>query len=192
MLKTKWGKGLLLVLGTLAGGCGEPPSMMDTVAPGVDPRQLLLEQKKEPAAEALGEAGAGRGKGGAGTPTLDIVPALPTAKGETKTTKSGVVYETIREGTGAVVKPGQTVVVHYTGTFDDGRVFDSTKGKDPFTVPIGTQKVITGWDEAVPGMKIGEIRKLTVPPAAGYGAQGKGTVPPNATLHFEIELVNTQ
>jgi FKBP-type peptidyl-prolyl cis-trans isomerase len=190
-LKTGWGKGLSLILGLLAGGCGAPPSMVDTVPPGVDPRVGMMEQRKDEA-EALGEAATGRGKSSAPAPAMVIPPALPTAKGEKKTTESGITYETIKEGTGAVVKSGDRIMVHYTGTFDDGRVFDTSKGKDTFKIQIGTAQVIRGWDEAIPGMKIGEIRKMTIPPAAGYGAQGKGPVPPNATLHFEVELVNTQ
>lgn len=191
MLKTERGKGLLFILGLLAGGCGAPPAMVDIVAPGEDPRQAIMDKKKDEA-EALGESAPGRSKDAAATTTSGIAPALPTAKGETKTTESGVVYETIREGTGAVAKSGQTVSVHYTGTFDDGRVFDTSKGKDPFRARIGAGQVIKGWEEAIPGMKIGEVRKLTVPPSAGYGALGKGPVPPNATLHFEVELINTQ
>ena len=191
MLKTEWRAALLLILGVLAGGCGQPPAMVDTVPPGVDPRQAIMDQKKDEA-EALGEGASGRSKGVTPEPPTQVAPALPTAKGEKKTTESGVVYETVREGTGAVAKSGQTVMVHYTGTFDDGRIFDTSKGKDPFRTRIGTGEVIKGWDEAIPGMKIGEIRKLTVPPSAGYGALGKGSVPPNATLHFEVELINTQ
>jgi FKBP-type peptidyl-prolyl cis-trans isomerase len=121
-----------------------------------------------------------------------LLPAEPTAKGEVKTTISGVKYETIKEGTGPTAKAGQRLTVHYVGTLDDGRKFDSSRdsGK-PFPVEIGTGKVIKGWDEAIPGMKVGEVRKLTIPPTAGYGAQGSGErVPPNATLHFEVELIS--
>src|SRR5206468_3795974 len=94
----------------------------------------------------------------------DLPPALPTAKGEVKTTPSGVKYETIKPGNGAVAKAGQRVTVHYVGTLEDGRKFDSSRDRDkPATFSIGTGDVIKGWDEAVPGMKIGEVRKLIVP-----------------------------
>lgn len=172
--------------------CGEPSQIISTAPPGIDPRSTI-EIKDE--SEALGEAGV---RSTASETKPSVIPnrplALPTAIGETKTTASGVKYTTTKEGTGAVAKAGQSVVVHYVGTLDDGRKFDSTRDRDKTaTFAIGIGAVIKGWDDAVPGMKIGEIRKLDVPPAAGYGAQGKpGTIPPNADLHFEIELVNIQ
>jgi FKBP-type peptidyl-prolyl cis-trans isomerase len=117
----------------------------------------------------------------------------PTEIGETKTTPSGVKYETLKAGDGPEVKPGQSVMVHYTGSLADGKVFDSSHKGDkdePATFEIGTGKVIAGWDEGVPGMRIGERRKLTIPPELAYGAQGQPpSIPPNATLVFEIELV---
>jgi FKBP-type peptidyl-prolyl cis-trans isomerase len=191
-----------LGLALLAGGCGEPPASTPMTAPGVDQRSLLLEKKKakdEP--EALGEqAVAGTKTAGAGATTKaagkeaipDLEPAPPTAKDETKTTKSGVKYTTVKEGTGAIVKAGQRVTVHYVGKLDDGREFDNSRKRDvPAQFSIGTGDVIRGWDESVPGMKIGEIRKLDIPAASGYGAQGKPPViPPNAELHFEIEVIN--
>jgi FKBP-type peptidyl-prolyl cis-trans isomerase len=143
---------------------------------------------KEADSEAIGE----QNKQPASKILPGLLPAEPTAKGEVKNTLSGVKYETIKEGTGATTKAGQRLTVHYVGTLDDGRKFDSSRdsGK-PFPVTIGTGAVIKGWDEAVPGMKVGEIRKLTIPPSAGYGAQGSGErIPPNATLHFEIELLS--
>ena len=84
--------------------------------------------------------------------------------------------------------------MHYVGTLEDGRKFDSSRDRNaPSTFPIGTGAVIRGWDEAVPGMRIGERRKLTVPPSAGYGAQGKPpSIPANATLSFDIELMNVE
>ena len=172
--------------------CGEPGQIITSAEPGVDPRSRI-EIKDE--SEALGEAGVRTTAPEANTSVIPNRPlALPTAIGETKTTPAGVKYTTTKEGTGAVAKPGQSIIVHYVGTLDDGRKFDSTRDRDKTaTFAIGVGAVIKGWDEAVPGMKIGEIRKLDVPPAAGYGAQGKGdAIPPNANLHFEIELVNIQ
>ncbi|GAC1466400.1 MAG: hypothetical protein NVSMB9_06910 [Isosphaeraceae bacterium] len=172
-------------------GCQEPSQIMNAVPPGVDPRALTEEKENEnDKPEALGESVNNAGRGDSSKPVSDLVPAPPTAKGEVKTTPSGVKYETIKEGTGAVAKAGQRVTVHYVGTLEDGKKFDSTRDRNkpaPFT--IGTGSVIKGWDEAVPGMKIGEIRSMTIPPNAGYGAIGKGPVPPNATLKFEVELL---
>lgn len=184
-------------LGLLAGGCDEPPVITAEAPPGVDPRAMILEKRKakeEP--EALGETVNLKSNAEAKKAALPgIEPALPTAKGEVKTTKSGVKYETLKEGTGAVAKAGQKVVLHYTGTLDDGRKFDSShdRGK-PFTFVIGVGEVVKGWDEAIPGMKIGEVRRLIIPPSAGYGALGAGggKVPPNAELHFDVELLDVQ
>jgi FKBP-type peptidyl-prolyl cis-trans isomerase FkpA len=109
----------------------------------------------------------------------------------TTTTASGLVYEELTEGTGAIAVHGQYVTVHYTGWLTDGRKFDSSKDRnDPFEFHLGRGQVIRGWDEGVAGMKIGGVRKLTIPPGLGYGARGAGgVIPPNATLVFEVELL---
>jgi FKBP-type peptidyl-prolyl cis-trans isomerase len=107
------------------------------------------------------------------------------------TTASGLVIEELLVGEGAEARSGQTVSVHYTGWLTDGKKFDSSKDrKQPFDFPLGGGRVIAGWDEGVAGMKIGGRRKLTIPPALGYGARGAGgVIPPNATLVFEVELL---
>jgi FKBP-type peptidyl-prolyl cis-trans isomerase FkpA len=109
------------------------------------------------------------------------------------TTASGLVIEEITVGTGAEAAAGQRVTVHYTGWLTDGRKFDSSKDRDdPFVFPLGAGRVIRGWDEGVQGMKVGGTRKLTIPPALGYGARGAGgVIPPDATLVFEVELLAT-
>ena len=99
--------------------------------------------------------------------------------------------ETITEGNGATATTGDRVSVYYKGMLSDGDVFDASgpRGK-PFSFEIGAGEVIRGWEQGVSGMKVGEVRKLTVPPELGYGAGGAGdTIPPNATLIFEIELL---
>jgi FKBP-type peptidyl-prolyl cis-trans isomerase FkpA len=108
------------------------------------------------------------------------------------TTETGLVIEDLVEGTGDMAAAGQTVSVHYTGWLTDGTKFDSSKDRnDPFRFGLGQRQVIAGWDEGVAGMKVGGVRKLTIPPELGYGARGAGgVIPPNATLVFEVELLD--
>ena len=110
------------------------------------------------------------------------------------TTESGLRYEDIVVGTGASPQRGHDVTVHYTGMLVDGTKFDSSlDGGRPFTFQIGVGQVIKGWDEGVMGMKVGGKRKLVIPPQLGYGARGAGAViPPNTTLVFEVELLDTK
>jgi FKBP-type peptidyl-prolyl cis-trans isomerase FkpA len=107
------------------------------------------------------------------------------------TTPSGLTIDDIVVGNGAAAAAGQKVKVHYTGWLTTGTKFDSSKDRnDPFVFPLGAGSVIKGWDEGVQGMKVGGKRKLTIPPALGYGARGAGgVIPPNATLVFEVELL---
>jgi FKBP-type peptidyl-prolyl cis-trans isomerase FkpA len=107
------------------------------------------------------------------------------------TTPSGLTIDDIVVGNGAAAAAGQKVKVHYTGWLTNGTKFDSSKDRnDPFVFPLGAGSVIKGWDEGVQGMKVGGKRKLTIPPALGYGARGAGgVIPPNATLVFEVELL---
>jgi FKBP-type peptidyl-prolyl cis-trans isomerase FkpA len=104
-------------------------------------------------------------------------------------------------GDGAEARPGRVVRVHYTGwLYDPGKAdkrgakFDSSKDRnDPFEFPLGGGQVIPGWDQGFAGMKVGGTRVLTIPPAMGYGARGAGDViPPNATLVFEVELLEVK
>ena len=108
-----------------------------------------------------------------------------------KMTDSGLKYEDLVEGAGEAAVSGQKVVVHYTGWLTDGTKFDSSVDRsDPFSFPLGAGRVIRGWDEGVQGMKVGGKRKLTIPPQLGYGAAGAGgVIPPNATLVFDVELL---
>jgi len=113
-------------------------------------------------------------------------------KGKVTTTESGLKYEDLEEGTGETAKKGDVVEVHYTGWLTDGRKFDSSLDRgQPFRFELGAGKVVKGWEEGVPGMKVGGKRKLTIPPELGYGTRGagNGAIPPNATLVFEIELL---
>jgi FKBP-type peptidyl-prolyl cis-trans isomerase len=99
--------------------------------------------------------------------------------------------ETVRPGSGAEAKTGNRVTVHYVGTLTDGKKFDSSRDRGQgFKFTLGKGEVIKGWDQGVPGMKIGEIRKLTIPSHLAYGARGfPPVIPPNSTLVFEVELL---
>lgn len=99
--------------------------------------------------------------------------------------------EDIQVGTGAEAKTGDRVAMHYTGTLTDGTKFDSSLDRgQTFDFQLGAGRVIKGWDQGIPGMKVGGKRKLTIPPDLAYGERGfPGAIPPNATLIFEVELV---
>ncbi len=103
----------------------------------------------------------------------------------------GLQYVDVKAGTGAQVKKGDQISVQYTGWLSNGTKFDSSRDrKTPFDLAIGAGQVIPGWDEGVPGMKVGGIRRLVIPPALAYGAQGSPpTIPANSTLVFLVEVV---
>jgi FKBP-type peptidyl-prolyl cis-trans isomerase len=106
-------------------------------------------------------------------------------------TASGLEYVELQAGTGAMPGAGDNVEVHYTGTFPDGRTFDSSVDRgQPFRFRLGMGQVIRGWDEGVAMMKVGGKAQLIIPPELAYGNRGAGDViPPGATLHFEVELL---
>ena len=128
------------------------------------------------------------GKGG--DTVMDKVTAAPS--GSMVKTPSGLQYEDLVAGSGASPSPGKKVTVHYTGWLTDGRKFDSSVDRnEPFVFQIGAGQVIPGWDEGVMSMKIGGKRKLVIPSNLGYGAAGAGgVIPPNATLVFEVILLD--
>ena len=112
--------------------------------------------------------------------------------GTEKVTESGLRMIIHKNGNGQIPRSGQTVEVHYSGMFEDGSKFDSSIGKHPYAFGLGKGQVIKGWDEAIALMSKGEKRTLIIPPELGYGSQGKGRIPPNSTLIFEVELVDFQ
>lgn len=127
--------------------------------------------------------------------TLQSISATAQTKGSTVTTPSGLQIIDTQVGTGATPKTGQICVMHYTGWLYQngakGAKFDSSLDRgQPFEFPIGTGRVIAGWDEGVASMKVGGKRTLIIPANLGYGARGAGgVIPPNATLLFEVELL---
>ena len=124
--------------------------------------------------------------------------AKAQSTGEQMTTESGLKIEDTKVGTGDSPKTGQTCVMHYTGWLYEngakGEKFDSSVDRgSPFEFPIGTGRVIKGWDEGVASMKVGGKRTLIIPPQLGYGARGAGgVIPPNATLMFDVELLGVK
>jgi FKBP-type peptidyl-prolyl cis-trans isomerase len=121
--------------------------------------------------------------------TLDTTPPAPSANAVT--TASGLVYEDLQVGDGATAQTGNTVSVNYTGWLEDGTKFDSSlDAGQPLEFTLGAGQVIPGWDEGVQGMKVNGTRLLVIPPELAYGSTGAGSsIPPDATLIFEVQLV---
>jgi FKBP-type peptidyl-prolyl cis-trans isomerase len=121
-------------------------------------------------------------------------PAGPTkVTGKPTTTRDGLQYWDIKVGTGATAASGQKVTVNYTGWLTNGKQFDTSVGKSPFSFKLGANEVIKGWDEGVAGMKVGGKRQLRIPPELGYGSRGfPGVIPANSTLIFDVELLGVQ
>ncbi len=134
----------------------------------------------------------------AGAPALPFLSTSTAFAGEIMTTQSGLKIQDTTPGTGASPKAGQMCVMHYTGWLyengERGKKFDSSVDRgQPFQFQIGVGQVIKGWDEGVATMKIGGKRTLIIPPELGYGSRGAGgVIPPNATLIFDVELLDVK
>ena len=151
----------LLAVSALAAGCGDKTTDQESSGGSTPAEQEATTPQESTAATATGDV-------------------------------TELVVEDIKVGTGAEAKTGDTITVHYTGWLTDGTKFDSSvDAGQPFQFPLGQGYVIQGWDEGIVGMKVGGVRKLTIPPDMGYGAQGAGgVIPPNATLIFQVELIS--
>lgn len=152
----------------LTGGTAVPTTRLGTRPPGATPR-------------AAGSPSAG-------------VPPVPPGTPPLQTTASGLQYQDITAGTGAEPQAGQTVTVNYTGWLENGTKFDASADHGgTFDFPLGKGQVIKGWDEGVATMKVGGKRRLVIPSALAYGPQGRTpTIPPNAQLTFDIELLGVK
>lgn len=185
MTKRNW---VLGVLGLSIWGCG-PPQIVQTVPPGTELHRAVREGDE---GDALGEQGA---HGEIQAPTAHAEsesssPAPPTKLGEPRKLANGLQYQTLAPGEGPEARTGQVVSVHYDGTLSNGSKFDSSRDRgQPFSFQIGAGNVIQGWDIGVAGMRVGERRKLIIPPSLGYGEVPKPKIPANSTLVFEIELL---
>jgi FKBP-type peptidyl-prolyl cis-trans isomerase FkpA len=120
--------------------------------------------------------------------------SAPAAQATTGAAVTDLKIEDVKVGTGKTAEAGKKVTVHYTGYLTDGKKFDSSVDRgQPFSFQLGAGQVIQGWDKGVAGMKVGGKRKLTIPASLGYGERGAGgVIPPNATLIFDVELLNVE
>jgi len=170
----------MLMIAFLAGACSPqtPPSTPTPPPPPAAPAETVT---PPPAGDAQVPS----------SPDA-AVPGGPPPAGNQQSLPNGVKYTILKPGQGKVAEPGKTVSVHYTGWLTDGKQFDSSRGRgEPFEFALGAGQVIPGWDTGVAGMKVGEQRRLEIPPEHGYGAQGAGSdIPPNSTLIFEVELLD--
>jgi FKBP-type peptidyl-prolyl cis-trans isomerase len=127
---------------------------------------------------------------------MSATAQTPASNGAAEVTMpNGLKYQDLTVGTGAEATAGKKVSVHYTGWLTNGTKFDSSVDRgQPFQFTLGAHEVISGWDQGVAGMKVGGKRKLTIPPDLGYGAAGTpgGPIPPNATLVFDVELLDVK
>lgn len=127
------------------------------------------------------------------SPAVEALESEPAAT-DLQTTESGLRYTDLQVGDGSSPEKGDTVIVQYTGRLEDGTVFDSSyQRSQPFSFTLGVGQVIQGWDEGVASMQVGGKRRLVIPPDLAYGSRGAGgVIPPNATLEFDVELLDVR
>lgn len=172
-------------LALILAGCGDDSSTTaggsDYTVPQATKERRAAERKA--AEEEVAEEAAAAKNAVADAPEVSV-PKGPPPK--------SLVIEDLKTGSGATAQPGDKVTVHYVGVlYDGGEMFDVSWGDEPFSFELGAQQVISGWDQGVQGMKVGGERKLITPPDLAYGNQGSyPSIPPDATLVFQIELLD--
>lgn len=199
----------LLVMAVLAGACGPKPESGSTTTttttttttastpavgttPAPDAGAATPGGATSPAPAGMESPGMSPAAGG-DTASPAATAGGPPPAGTQKELARGIKYTEMKAGTGAAAETGKTVSVHYTGWLTNGEKFDSSVDRgEPFEFRLGAGDVIPGWDEGVKGMKVGEKRRLEIPPDQAYGPQGVGPIPPNATLIFEVELLEVK
>lgn len=190
------------ILGLTAVACEPPPRSVPALPPGVDPASLYKPSEEDVAA-ALGEGGEEAGVGAKAEAEKVKAPTAAPDIGdvEARTTPSGLKIQVVRPGEGeTVAEKGKRVTVHYNGWVQGGSLFDSSRDrKAAFQFTLGQGDVIKGWDEGVAGMKLHEVRRLTIPPDLAYGnkdrrSSGKGysSIPAGSTLVFDIEFLGVE
>lgn len=182
-----------LILALALAGCRktEPTAAPETQAP-----PAATAEAGQPAASTVPETSTAPvtaekpEKTAAAKPTkAPVKPPKPAAAAK-PVSIPGLVIKDVKVGSGATATPGKTVTVHYTGRLTSGKKFDSSLDRnEPFTFTLGAGEVIPGWDKGVAGMRVGGKRKLTISPELGYGERGVGSIPPNSTLVFDVELL---
>ncbi|WP_169972691.1 FKBP-type peptidyl-prolyl cis-trans isomerase [Tautonia rosea] len=181
-------------------GCGQPPPMVPMTPAGVggDPLAVNFEDDQYKA-KALGETPASRESTVATSiPEPDDMPRIvrePTEPGEEVELENGLRYTTLKAGDpeGPMAELGRSVSVFYRGTLADGTEFDSNMGRQPVDFPLNPGSLIQGWIDGIPGMRVGERRRLVIPAKLGYGDRGSPPkIPPGAELTFEVELVGVR
>ena len=182
-MMTKYFLAIFAIVGLLAAGCDQPKAAesTDTVALSkTEPTGAPTSTDAKPVA-------------GPPAPPADAPSEIAKMGPTTKKLESGLEIEELKVGSGDEAKTGTSVKVHYTGWLTNGKKFDSSVDRnEPFEFSLPGQ-VIQGWNDGVPGMKVGGKRKLKIPAKLGYGEQGAGTdIPPGATLIFEVELLEVK
>lgn len=123
---------------------------------------------------------------------ISFAPELGVDLGTMERTGSGLYFRDIREGEGFTASRNSLVTLRYVGYLPDGTIFDTTGDGEPFQFRLGGSEVIRGWNQGIPGMKRGGLRRLVLRPSLAYGARGRGVIPPNATLVFDVQLLDVR
>lgn len=179
----------LSIVAFVVAGCGAPPQIVPTVPPGAEVREVPPADLVTEPAVAVGESiTASKKEALASVEGMD--PNAPPSITTDDAKKQGLIIETDGQGKGDGAQVGKSVSVHYTGRLKDGTEFDSSiKRGVPFTFILGRGQVIKGWDAGLQGMKVGEKRKLTIPPELAYGDRSTGKIPAKSTLMFDVEMI---